>query len=329
MLNESSEDLQLDEAAIAAFAEQLIPSAVQSSAVYVRLPIRFDSAQAEVNYLVLFHLLDFGSGFDALLLQKARRDAHEVIQFGLLGMLMSDVRLDHHFLREFSSFQVFSYFNVDASEEQQVMPGITMTRTGPLGDFTQLIKDTMNETGRILGGTGCRDLGEFVMSFVDSRRALGEAPSAAALIEKLAATFPGYDDRAECGGLQVSFYRKAQALAAQLCLRFGKEDERFAFQDVSSLAVDSGNVVPAMLRHHGILRYSDAMASVVDAGEDLYGVPKEAVLRAATVEAGARICKAAGTVFEPYQLSQYLLMGLARPEYKDLKKHVAKGTVAY
>lgn len=41
--------MQLDGAAIAAFAAQLSPTSVQSSAVYVRLPIRFDSLSAEVG----------------------------------------------------------------------------------------------------------------------------------------------------------------------------------------------------------------------------------------------------------------------------------------
>jgi hypothetical protein len=45
--------------------------------------------------------------------------------------------------------------------------------------------------------------------------------------------------------------------------------------------------------------------------------------------AGNRICKAAGGAFLPYQLSQYLQMAQDRLAYKDLKKHVAKGTVAY
>ncbi|PSC69269.1 snurportin-1 [Micractinium conductrix] len=40
---------------------------------YMRLPIRFDSLQAEVNALALFHLLDFGSGFDSMLLAKTSR----------------------------------------------------------------------------------------------------------------------------------------------------------------------------------------------------------------------------------------------------------------
>lgn len=232
------------------------------------------------------------------------------------------------------------------------------------------------------------------------------------------------------------FYRKAQALAAQLYLRFRGEDPRFDFGDVAALSVDSGargsavcacsslpwlcntavvrmrlcllhspvtaacpfaaragNVLPAVLRQAGVLRYSADMAAVVDAGEDLGGDPKEPVLRAAAVEAGAcvcasmcaargtalrcwgeteghacclallleagpplsretepllslreshrhrrsrlppagqRICEAAGGAFHPYQLSLHLLhQAQTRPEYQQLKKHVARGTVAY
>ena len=43
--------MQLDAAAISALAAELSPAAVQSSAVYVRLPIRFDSKEAEVGPL--------------------------------------------------------------------------------------------------------------------------------------------------------------------------------------------------------------------------------------------------------------------------------------
>lgn len=137
----SAGDVAVDAAAVAALAAGLGATSVQSSAVYVRIPIKFESVQAEVgarrgcswgpvqsaaaytvdpaasvrlwspswlfglgitstlpiskcselflsthiptpplqiNYLALYHLLDFGSGWDALLLEKARRDAHEV-----------------------------------------------------------------------------------------------------------------------------------------------------------------------------------------------------------------------------------------------------------
>ena len=36
------------------------------------------------------------------------------------------------------------------------------------------------------------------------------------------------------------YLRKAQALAAELALRFGREDVRFAFEDLSKLSADSG-----------------------------------------------------------------------------------------
>lgn len=40
------------------------------------------AARPQVSFLALYHLLDFGSGYDDLLLQKNKRDARETIQFG-------------------------------------------------------------------------------------------------------------------------------------------------------------------------------------------------------------------------------------------------------
>lgn len=56
----------------AAAAAATLPPAetVAAAATFLRLPIRFESVAAEVNALALIHLLDFGSGFDALLLAK-------------------------------------------------------------------------------------------------------------------------------------------------------------------------------------------------------------------------------------------------------------------
>jgi len=43
-------------------------------------------------------------------------DARETVQFGLLGMLMHGVALGSpHWLREFSAYQAFQFFNIDAS----------------------------------------------------------------------------------------------------------------------------------------------------------------------------------------------------------------------
>ena len=67
-------DVSFEGAASAAAA--LPPAAtVAAAAAFTRLPIRFDSARAEVNALALLHLLDCGSGFDAQLLAKAGKGA--------------------------------------------------------------------------------------------------------------------------------------------------------------------------------------------------------------------------------------------------------------
>lgn len=75
---EAGSKVQIDAAAVAVLANSLAPAAVKSRAVFFRVPMRFDDAKQEINFLALYHLLDFGSGFDELLRQKSGRDAHEV-----------------------------------------------------------------------------------------------------------------------------------------------------------------------------------------------------------------------------------------------------------
>lgn len=46
-------------------------------------------------------------------------DARETVQFGLLGMLMHGAALGSpHWLKEFSAYQAFQFFNIDASGGQ-------------------------------------------------------------------------------------------------------------------------------------------------------------------------------------------------------------------
>lgn len=57
------------------------------------------------------------------------------------------------------------------------------------------------------------------------------------------------------------YLRKAQALAAELGLRFGGEDPRFAFTDIEQVAADSGGcfqgfllpVVQVVVRGNGLM----------------------------------------------------------------------------
>ncbi|KAI7839169.1 hypothetical protein COHA_007059 [Chlorella ohadii] len=355
---DGSADVTVDaEAASAAAAALPPPAQVAAACQFVRLPIRFDDLEAEVNAMAIFHLLDFGSGFDAMLLAKTGKDARETVQFGLLGMLMHGAALGSpHWLREFSAYQAFQFFNIDASEDEAVpgLPGVVLTRQGPLGAYTNKLREVLNETGQILGDSAHRSLGALILANLDAQAAAGGQPSAAALVEELADTFPAFDDHGLYRGHQVYFYRKAQLLAAQLHLRFRGEDARFRFTDMDQLTVDSGNVLPAVFGRQGVLKLSDGLAAAVDAGTDLQGDERERALRAAAVVAGTRICEAAaavapaeGPTVEPWQLSMFLLQreeqaarqrqGEGQGGAADAaatagdapQRHVAKGTVAY
>lgn len=46
----------------------------------------------QVTFLCFYHLLDFGSGYEALLQATSRRGAAETIQFGCFGLALSAKR---------------------------------------------------------------------------------------------------------------------------------------------------------------------------------------------------------------------------------------------
>lgn len=91
----------------------------------------------------------------------------------------------------------------------------------------------------------------------------------------------------------VYVLKKAQLIVAELYLRFGVDDPEspFCFHDITSLTVMSDNVLPAVLRAHGVLVYSDELAALVDGNTKITNREMEASMRAAAVVACERIVK--------------------------------------
>jgi hypothetical protein len=91
----------------------------------------------------------------------------------------------------------------------------------------------------------------------------------------------------------VYLMKKAQLIVAELYLRFGvgegSEDSVFNFAEIERLTVMSDNVLPAVLRAHGVLVYSAPLAARIDANEKLTDREQEATVRAAAVVACERI----------------------------------------
>jgi hypothetical protein len=303
---------------------------VRAAAARPRLPIRFDSLAEELDFWAAAAMLDFGSGYDPLLEAKGLKPAHDVAEYGLLGLAMRGAPLTAAAMAAFTKPNAADAFGVDPGEERPVegLPGVTMTSPGALAPFVGALASALAETGRILVDGGHASLGAFVLAQVAARAAAGRPPSAAALVEDLAESFPIFDDRSVAGA--AVFHRKAQALAGALHARFAAEDARFAFADADALAGDSGAAALAALVDAGVVALAPALAEALAGGRDLAGDAREPALRAAAVAAADAVCAAAGGAFVPRQLAALLLREARRgPAWAAARRHVNRGTTAY
>jgi Potential Queuosine, Q, salvage protein family len=122
----------------------------------------------------------------------------------------------------------------------------------PAHELTQLYAEALNQLGAWLP----RELGD----------------SAEAFAEQLT-EMPFFDDK--------GFYKRAQIAANDLHLAGVA-----GFGDIGRLTIFADNLVPHVLRHAGVLRYSDELAEQIDAGVELpAGSRREQEVRACAVHA--------------------------------------------
>lgn len=281
--------------------------------------------------MALWHMFSFGSGYDDVLIRKGKRNARDTMEYGVLSMLLSNRPVDCHFMKNFSMLDLQVFFDLDPSEEQQLTPGITVSRMGgPLLPLCQLIRTTMTETGKILDDLGHRDIGTFILSVLSKAKAAGKPTSASLLIEELVNTFPTFDDRSCHNGQQVVFARKAQRLVGDLYESFHHENELFQFQDIDLITVDSGNFSVAMLCHYGILKLPDDLTVRIALQQEIEPGQMETALRAATIKAGRIIAEASGGLFSAREFGCYtVFMAQNRDALNGVRPHLTTGIVSY
>ncbi len=106
-------------------------------------------------------------------------------------------------------------------------------------------------------------------------------PSAAELAGFLSANLASFRDVATYGDRQVPLLKRAQIAAADL---WGSG--AFAFPDIDELTCFADYKLPQVLRHLGVLEYSDHLRARIDSQVELdSGAPEEVEIRAGTVVA--------------------------------------------
>ncbi|KAK1315840.1 hypothetical protein QJS10_CPA05g01293 [Acorus calamus] len=109
--------------------------------------------------------------------------------------------------------------------------------------------------------------------------------SAASLVGLITSHFPGFRDHALYKGHQVFLYKRAQIFVADLWGAFRGQGYG-SFNDIGSITIFADYIVPAVLRQMGVLRYSSALSSVIDANDEISsGSEEEVEIRSCSIYA--------------------------------------------
>ncbi|CAL8464125.1 g3660 [Coccomyxa elongata] len=133
-----------------------------------------------------------------------------------------------------------------------------------------------------------REVGQQLLSHFDGRpqNLIAQAEgSAVRLVDLIANSFPGFQDRTMYRGREVWFLKRAQIFVGDVWGAFqGQGLGRF--DDISELTMFADYRVPVVLRQMGILVYSAQLANMVDTRYELAAESEEEVeIRACTIQA--------------------------------------------
>lgn len=113
--------------------------------------------------------------------------------------------------------------------------------------------------------------------------------SAVKLVELVACHFPGFRDHSLYKGHQVFLYKRAQIFVADLRGAF-KDHSYGEFHDIGAITIFADYIVPAVLRHLGVLKYSSSLARIVESNSEIgSGTEEEVELRACSIHAVEKI----------------------------------------
>jgi len=333
-VTENNSVVKVNESAIERFLEGLEESEFREKATPVVFPLKFDSPDEEINFIAIIDLLNFGSGFRHELHHALDRGAYESICFGAMAMYLSNGgKLDAAFMKRVSLFDVGSYFDLPLSKEVALQPGLYTYQPSPLKPLAEKIKSVLNETGNILLSLGQSSLSSFIMEVTKPQP--DAPPKAAHLVATLVETFPAFNDKSIFQGKEIFVLKKAQLLAGDLYRRFKETlPNRFDFIDVDRLTVFSDNVLPAVLRHYGILELSEPLKVHVDGKQELVDPEWEVALRVSAIHACELIVQSAaqrpGNIpLNAMELDYFLWTKGKDPDFRKVERHSTKNTHFY
>ncbi len=240
---------------------------------------------------------------------------------------------------DYQSEKISGYYALAASLKQAVESGIPITKARYLADLS------LDELKQLLGGRGTLQLLEHrLQNLKELGQALlkeykGEAcklveaaeKSAVKLVRLLAEKLGSFRDVGKYRGYDVFFYKRAQLFAADLYGAFQGKG-RGCFFDMDQLTAFADYKLPQLLRHLGILHYSQELAEKVDQKVPLEaGSPEEVEIRANTIWAVELIrqeLSQRGKELRSFEID-WILWNLSQKKEFKLKPYHRTATIFY
>eukprot|EP00053_Salpingoeca_punica_P011650 m.103852 g.103852 ORF g.103852 m.103852 type:complete len:340 (-) comp15731_c0_seq1:3336-4355(-) len=296
------------------------------------LPFKFDNTEQELNFVALYNLLSFGSGYDKELQAQGREDAHSTTLFAVIALFLSGQKLDAATMLNMRTSDMVQLMDIHTHEEvESELKGTTLMKPTILLEFVELVTSTLNDTGRILQSRGMTSLAAFILDV--TKPSAADKCTAGKLVEALANVFPAFEDTDAYGNKALAFHSKAQHLVFDLYMRFSETDAaRFDFEDIGQLSVSADMLAVSVLRKLNIIKLTDLEAAkVIDETRQHHVL--DPLLRAAAVKAVRDFCVVMNTehgwAINARDVDYELRKLAALPEFSDMHVIRRTGIVQY
>lgn len=104
------------------------------------------------------------------------------------------------------------------------------------------------------------------------------------LLDTIVKNFLKFQDHTIYKGQQIFLYKRAQILVGDLWGAFKEKPDSRQIQNIDKLTCFADYRIPQILRHKGVLEYSEKLAALIDEKKELtYGSPEEVEIRACMV----------------------------------------------
>ncbi|GAA5859445.1 hypothetical protein JCM1840_004620 [Sporobolomyces johnsonii] len=320
----------------------------------VRLPLRFDSPDDELNLLSVLALLNFLSGYRPVLHRLTSRGAYStILSLVLSAYLASDDPassiLSTQGMLSATPASIAALAQIQTHQEKDHPTLGSAVKVGlkdeEAWECLELIVGVLKETGEVLKKEGKGNLGQWVSEkLVQTQGDSGE------MVKQLAETFPAFRDAHLVDGEPVYLFKKALWLLTIITLRFSSDTASpppFPLPKIEDLPVFADNVLPTLLVHLNILTLASSTdpalssLSLSSATPPLLSSTSATRLRAAALDACASIVRRAHALGEHHEGREWLetwteqqldgwLWGLGkRDEFRSVERVAERGTVYY